>query len=65
MAWLTAPDADVGFTASDHDKFVPNYDARVEARALLEGMTGSEWLFELERPVDTSKEAGDEPADFK
>ena len=65
MAWLMGSEEEVGVTAAEHDSFVPSYEARVEARAHLQGLAGSGWLFELERPVDTSKETGDEPRQFK
>ena len=58
-------DDEVGATAAYHDEFFPSYEARAEARAHLHAKTGSEWLFELERPVNPDKETGDEPRDFK
>eukprot|EP00971_Amphidinium_carterae_P349278 6490938-Amphidinium_carterae.1 len=65
VAWLTAPDLQIGLTAGEHEHFLPSLSDRKEARAKLRSMCGSDWLFALERPANPEADGSDgEPAVF-
>ena len=57
MAWLSAAGACA--TKEEHKRLSPDYEARLAARRLLQGLPGSEQMFEKERP--TRRNEGDEP----
>ena len=64
VAWMLGDEDELGCSAAEHEAFTPTFAQRREARRVLMHSDNSEWLFNLERPINNDVENCSEPETF-